>query len=530
MDHLSDFCSQLPSQFHKSKKSYNYCDLTRYCAIGHLARCDSYHCKICADWNVYTYSKSKQKCGENIASRTMLGFQQFMSKNYKECIELLTWTATQWNYALISLIITCCHIHLKDFKTAIDSFADIIYQETTWSFITDCAELNVSDTELLAESLSILCDLYYDWIDSKSIHKFSKTELVSLHKIVTYDSSTLANGCLAWQAVQICYWLNDYENGYAKIQHLLHIKAHHNATYKYDSTGILYAALSSVMLINMGKLKEWTQLIDIYGCNTLISLFIGIKLNNFESNHELFQVFTKYFDLSAENENSWESLLCLNPYVENTCKIFGSLFEDIRLEGKTNRERFKLKNPDIDNVGAFKREDRPHCFIFYYLFAKLMYFKVREHKIAYLLYGRALKYNKNDPVCHIEMAHVLYDCGKFEKALLHLEKAKELNKPIYVRYNASSTKDEIVAFQKLNNNQDLNTNWLNSCNWCGKKTNSIRKCKQCKAAYYCSRKHQKLAWKQNHRKYCKYYSKTKCKRRILAFVRSRWFYIAASNE
>eukprot|EP01084_Bolivina_argentea_P100596 180569_1 len=443
MDHLSDFCSQLPSQFHKSKKSYNYCDLTRYCAIGHLARCDSYHCKICADWNVYTYSKSKQKCGENIASRTMLGFQQFMSKNYKECIELLTWTATQWNYALISLIITCCHIHLKDFKTAIDSFA---------------------------------------------------------------------------------------ENGYAKIQHLLHIKAHHNATYKYDSTGILYAALSSVMLINMGKLKEWTQLIDIYGCNTLISLFIGIKLNNFESNHELFQVFTKYFDLSAENENSWESLLCLNPYVENTCKIFGSLFEDIRLEGKTNRERFKLKNPDIDNVGAFKREDRPHCFIFYYLFAKLMYFKVREHKIAYLLYGRALKYNKNDPVCHIEMAHVLYDCGKFEKALLHLEKAKELNKPIYVRYNASSTKDEIVAFQKLNNNQDLNTNWLNSCNWCGKKTNSIRKCKQCKAAYYCSRKHQKLAWKQNHRKYCKYYSKTKCKRRILAFVRSRWFYIAASNE
>eukprot|EP01084_Bolivina_argentea_P259032 436938_1 len=41
------------------------------------------------------------------------------------------------------------------------------------------------------------------------------------------------------------------------------------------------------------------------------------------------------------------------------------------------------------------------------------------------------------------------------------------------------------------------------CEWCNKQHKQLKCCRKCQLKWYCCKKHQKLDWNKQHRKYCK---------------------------
>eukprot|EP01084_Bolivina_argentea_P122312 216741_1 len=499
----------LPSRFRDSEDTYNYAALTKYCAKYHIRTCKTEKCVICIDWNIFfrnksnSYSKLLQDDPHNIAFASMLGFQLYNAEKYQQCLSILK--RIKWRYPLIPFIIAWCYFCLNDFASAVD-FLNIVNNDNDWSFVTDCTALKASNTDLNSLGIYILGNVYRSWLNYKHINKWTNDQLQGLYNCYIHNLPAVMEGSYPPETIHVCYWLNNYKKGLELICMI------NETNMRYLKCAEAVSTTSTLILLNMGRLEKWKEIIKYFGCHIWFSLFMGIDMPDSEYDHCSHSL-SLIESLKSKPGKCWTDILCLYGNVKNTYMNF-AYNAKICLYRKIEPGELRLN---------------PQWFIFYYCFAKFMYFKVKECKIAYLLYRIALKYNKYDPRCYLDLALLMKDCGKLQKALIYLEKAKELNEMVYNANNCLLILDEIVGLQALENQNSMNVNWLNMCNWCSKKMKSILKCKKCKAVNYCSRKHQKLDWKYTHKKQCKYYSKTRTKRRLFTFLNSRSFSIISDR-
>eukprot|EP01084_Bolivina_argentea_P259033 436939_1 len=437
--------------------------------------------------------------------RTVLtiGLQLYLEGKCNQCLELLQ---RKKKYPLVLYMMSECYIYLYQYEPAFECL--ITLQTDNCPFIFD-KRFDLSRDKIQTTATNRLKNIWRCWLYIKSINKIQNNEWTKLYKCclsiepILHDFviSNLRDVALA---IRFCYYTNHYKSGYEKIMKLLNMKMLGAECIGHGKYRTPYVC--ALLLLNMGKFREWKQFVEHFAQEGLyvLSSFMGVFYPIPEKNKTSYKVLMKLMiNFHPKPGNGWIDLLCLNGDLKNIYALYGQ------------------------NYHPYKKKDRCNSledFLFYYLGGKLIYFKVKECKIAFWLYKCALKFNKYDPVCYLDLALIMKDCGKFQKALKYLERAKSLSDVIYCVNNGPLIRNKIV---KLIQNEvigdNLMTNWLNRCSWCGIKMRSMSKCKQCKAIYYCCRKHQKLDWK-THREYCQYHSMTHAKYQLLAFFNSRCHY------
>eukprot|EP01084_Bolivina_argentea_P049318 90725_1 len=145
---------------------------------------------------------------------------------------------------------------------------------------------------------------------------------------------------------------------------------------------------------------------------------------------------------------------------------------------------------------------KPLClgqWLFWYLYARFMHSFIKNYRKAKYLYILAIKQNKYDASSYFWYSVLMKDCGKNELALKYWKKSQKLNNKIkYLftdmefinKYEFEMRSIRIMCNEECYYNKNLKSNEckyiFNECNWCNAKSNTFKKCSQCKTVLYCS--------------------------------------------
>ena len=120
----------------------------------------------------------------------------------------------------------------------------------------------------------------------------------------------------------------------------------------------------------------------------------------------------------------------------------------------------------------------------------------------------------------------MFDSGKYHKALKYINIAIEKNthkKVAIINQNAKKFKQKILKHIETNkkSNNDINIYVFHECNWCNNKLykhDKYSKCSNCKSIFWCSRRCQKLDWKEFHKRHCKLINKETAANKLFMYL------------
>eukprot|EP01084_Bolivina_argentea_P003319 6229_1 len=512
----------LPKQFYQIQSSvsnsmYDYCRLTRYCARRHINNCNIRKCEICIDWKFCMKHKTKlystmcKKYSDNNAFRSMYGFQLYQQRKYQQCIDLFERFEWKYNNPLTCYVLASSYAHVERLTDAIVCYKTVHAMDTEdWNFITKCSELESYDFRIpLVFDMIAMFECLQQKIHMNKWNQGYIRCLMILRKAeFCWNVNEVMNvdGCI--RLIILCYWCNQYEDGYEYILKMIRF-CEKNPTLLPSR---FYSAEINLLLLNMGKFETWKRLqlliFENDKSDTLphsIVIYMGVM--EYMMRKDMCSMINVIKSLKPTPPNYFGNLVCIYGNSTEISNCFGDTFLS-SFEYHKNR-----KKQDSNNY-------IPHAYMFthYYLHAKYRLYK-GQHKIALLLYRMALKENKYDPVCYLDIALLMKDCYRYNSSLRCLNLAQSLNQLVYNINNGEMIRDQVLQLKgkrcdELNGSKRM---LWNQCSVCGEKMENIKKCKRCKSVYYCSKSHQKLDWRMGHRNYCKYHKRSKTKHILHAY-------------